>query len=499
MIGIGEATAPSPHVAARSQRSAPLVAAAIGAATAVFVFLAAYQALADDAFITLDYARNLAEHGHWGLLPYRSSNTATSPLNVWLLAAATVVTGRPVLAVGLVLVASMALLGWWSARLAHRLGLSLAMPTALIVLLATSPLMVSTLGMETYLGAALLIGVARYAVDGRAVHTGLIVGLNVLCRPDFAVAAGVLAAALLTWRRWFPAVATAVVVVLPWHLWSWYALGGFIPETLAFKTDSGEAVAAGLTNSMLTSLWLDWGSTPWRYWPVVLTTVTMLVGFVCALTWLPRWSQPAARVALMLPAAGVAHWLALSAAGVQAFVWYYGPLVVGTSAALAMTVALRPRAVGFLAVALTVGALVVDVSRGVPWGASPMYGNGGNARHYARVAADLNRLLPPGAVVASNGEAGTIPFFCRCDVTDYFSSRGLAQLHVDRHIARSGALMRWNYAHRPREIAPQPQWRLESRTVGIDPDPPPGVAQWIDNVGPKWVVTTLYQVDQKPL
>ena len=36
----------------------------------------------DDAYITLQYARNLAEHGTWGFFPDRATNTATSPLNV---------------------------------------------------------------------------------------------------------------------------------------------------------------------------------------------------------------------------------------------------------------------------------------------------------------------------------------------------------------------------------------------------------------------------------
>lgn len=494
MTSVEEAPTRSEEPTGTTTSSAPLIAASVGCVAAGLVFLAGYRALADDAYITLDYARNLAEHGHWGLLPNRTSNTATSPLNVWLLAAGTVLIGRPIIVAGALLVVSMGLLGWWSAQLARNLGRSVALPVTLIVLLVTSPLMVSTLGLETYLSATVLIGIVRYAFDERPLCTGFLLGLSVLCRPDLAVAAAVLTAILLSWRRWLPAIATAIGVAVPWHVWSWFALGGFIPETLAFKTDNGEAVASGLTHSMLTSLWLDWSVTSWRYWPVVITIAAIFVGLACAVAWLPRWRQPAGRVALAFAAAGVAHCLALAAAGVQPFAWYYGPLVVGTSAALALTVADRPRLLAAMATVLVAGSVIVDTSRGVPWIAAPMFGNSGNAQHYARVAAGLKALVPPGAVIASNGEAGTIPFYCRCDVTDYFSSRGLAQAHVDRHIARSGVLVRLNYAHRPREAPPHPQWRLESRTLGTDGAAPPGVAQWVDNLGPKWVVTTLYRV-----
>ena len=134
------------------------VAAAGGAVAAGLVFLVAHTALPDDAYITLNYARNLAEVGRWGMLADRPSNTATSPLNVWLLAAGTLVTGRPVLAVGLVLVACLGLVGWWSARLARDLDLSPVLPAALVGLLVTSPLL-----------AMLLLGGLTLAllVDGR--------------------------------------------------------------------------------------------------------------------------------------------------------------------------------------------------------------------------------------------------------------------------------------------------------------------------------------------
>src|SRR5687768_15148900 len=59
-----------------------------GALVALAIFLVARDGLVDDAYITLSYARNVAEHLHWGMIPAEESNTATSPLNVLMLAAA---------------------------------------------------------------------------------------------------------------------------------------------------------------------------------------------------------------------------------------------------------------------------------------------------------------------------------------------------------------------------------------------------------------------------
>src|SRR5947209_11731200 len=202
------------------------IAAAGGAVAAGLLFVVAHGVLPDDAYITLNYARNLAEAGHWGMLADRSSNTATSPLNVWLLAAGTLISGRPVLAVGLVLVACLGLVGWWSARLARELELSPVLPVALVGLLATSPLMVSTIGLETYLGVTVLVGVARYAVAGRPLATGVLCGLAVLTRPDLAVPAGVLVLGLVAWRRWARVAAVGAAVALPWPLFAVYRLGG---------------------------------------------------------------------------------------------------------------------------------------------------------------------------------------------------------------------------------------------------------------------------------
>ncbi len=96
--------------------------------------------------------------GLWGLIPGETANSATSPLNVWLIAVGAFVTRQPAVAVGLVLMASLAAAGYWSAQLGRMLGLSRWFPVIVLALLATSPLLVSTVGLETTSGWACWLG-----------------------------------------------------------------------------------------------------------------------------------------------------------------------------------------------------------------------------------------------------------------------------------------------------------------------------------------------------
>lgn len=102
--------------------------AALGALGGALVFLGAHRALIDDAYITLDYARTLARHGQWALEPGHQANTATSPLNVLVLAGLIVLSGAPVWSVGVLLVATLAVTGGALSVICARLGTASSLP-----------------------------------------------------------------------------------------------------------------------------------------------------------------------------------------------------------------------------------------------------------------------------------------------------------------------------------------------------------------------------------
>lgn len=425
----------------------PWSAAGFGALAGAVAFAAARHGLSDDTFITLDYARTLAEHRQWGMVPGLTSNTATSPLNVWLLAGGIVATGRPVLAVGALLVVTLAAAGWWGARLGETLSLSRALPFVLVGLLATSPLLISNVGLESYLGAALLVGVARYAVSGRPMVTGALCGLAVLCRPDLAVPAGVFVLALLPARRWASTASAAILVAAPWHLWSWFALGGFVPDTLWFKT--GEKSWEGHTLLSGVALY-------WRLFPaataLVLAAVVLGVGGAAV---------GRHRVAVVAVAAGSAQFAVVSALGTPPYAWYFAPLVASCVLAAVVTAAqARP------AVIATVGLTVASVGflAQTSWEQGPITYNWATAAEYAAVGRDV-AATTRGEPVATAMEIGTVVYFCNgCQLHEPFTDPALGQATIDHRYAQAGPVTRWlmdvNFTHRRPPAEPGPMWTL---------------------------------------
>ena len=150
------------------------------------MFLGAHRALIDDSYITLDYARTLAQHGQWALEPGHQANTATSPLNVLLLAGLIVLTGAPVVSVGILLAITVIVISVALSVISTRLGHSQWPAVTAVILLVTNPLLISTIGLETYLGIALIAVLGAAVVTRRPVAVGVVCGLLVLTRADLA-------------------------------------------------------------------------------------------------------------------------------------------------------------------------------------------------------------------------------------------------------------------------------------------------------------------------
>jgi hypothetical protein len=153
-------------------RRDPAIGALLGAVIGVVVCWLMQRAFGDDALITVSYARTLAESGTWGVFPGITANTQTSPLNAWLLAAGMVVVDQPLLVASAVAVGCLAACGWLAVRLAHRVDVAPAGGWLAVAVIATSPVLSATIGLEAYLGAAVLLGLALAALGGRAVVTG---------------------------------------------------------------------------------------------------------------------------------------------------------------------------------------------------------------------------------------------------------------------------------------------------------------------------------------
>jgi hypothetical protein len=257
----------------------------------------------------------------------------------------------------------------------------------------------------------------------------------------------VLVLGLLPARRWAPTAGVAGLIAVPWHVWSWFALGGFVPDTLWFKTgdDSWEG------HTLLSGAALYW-----RLFPAATALVLATVGLGVAGAAVGRQ-----RVAVVAVAAGLAHFAAVSALGTPPYAWYFAPLVAACAFAAAVTAAQsRP------AVAATVGLVLVSVGflAQTSWEQGPITYNWGAAAEYAAVGRDV-AAITRGEPVATAMEIGTVVYFCDgCQLREAFTDPALGQATIDRRYAQAGPVTRWlmdiNFTHRRPPAEPRPAWTL---------------------------------------
>lgn len=443
-----------------------LVAALIGGV----VVLAARTTLIDDTYITLDYARNLAFHLHWGLTTTVTANTATSPLNVLALGLVTAITRRPVVALGVVHVLATVALEYGLRRTARALGLPAWLGLLAVVVMAVNPLLMSSVGMEIALGAGLTALLLAASVYRRPLLFGILAGLLVLTRPDLAIV--VLVVFVLRRDRfadWRRSLLGAVAVLLPWLVFSWVVLGSALPDTLIIKSAEHAWGPENFGNGP--KLYVDhYGAAG------VLAFLPAALAILAALAWLVvRVTRPTERTRRLdrlfaLPVAGGLHYLAYAVLGVPPFHWYYGPaltcLIVWLAAAVASLwppagVRFPVRLPGYAAVVAIAALLVVSVgdytTGGVPRPAAQIMTNWATPQQYALVGTELRGLVGNRSV-ESPGEVGAIAYFCDCDVVDIFSDPGAVDTMVNysirSHPGLERTLLEWNFHFRDRAITP---------------------------------------------
>ncbi len=474
-----------------------------GALVGAIVIYAAQQGLIDDAYITLSYVRNVAEHLHWGLIPTQESNTATSPLNVMLLVLATWVgrvTGelRPVLGLEILTVVLSAAMAVWAAQVARRINVSRAWSLAVLAVVFANPFVNSALGLEVVPVAAFLIGLTAQAAAGRRLAFGILAGLLVLTRPDLGIVVAVVYLAVPAMRRRFWVVPlTAAAVVLPWWAFSWYHFGSAVPATFAIKTLQRSFGDATFSNG----LWKMWqlGATL----PLALALVPAAIGLVSVVCMLAAGLSrrlPEELWALVgLGVGGIADFGAYCLLGVPPYHWYY----VSSTVALAITgvfgLALllrggrmvRHGAPIVAAGVLAVGAVVSFAGLGMPWKHPVIFGNWALPREYMAIGKEVGELVGD-AIVKAPPEIGTVAYACGCNVVDVFSDPGITLPSIEKRIREAGPVMKFlleaNFSRLDRTQQPRsPKYRLVWTRKGA----PPGLPAW--RTGSPWTgEATLY-------
>jgi hypothetical protein len=502
------------------------LAAVVGLVSAL-VFVVIRSHLIDDTYITLSYAKNLALHGHWGLITEGTSNTATSPLNVLALAAITLVLRDAAVAAGVLFVLCQVLLVLALRRIGGQQGLPTWFAPVTVALLMLNPLLISSVGLEVALGATALAWLMVFATECRPLALGAVAGLIALIRLDLLVLAVVVVLApgatgtagpsgtalsavrprrratrkiRFPWPGVWRVAAAFTGVALPWFLFSWLALGSAVPDTLMIKT--------------LQRSWGEWSFTNgaklyWEHYPLatVLSFLPLVLAAVAATVWLVRYlrgSEPAWRLLpfAALAVGGALHYLAYVWLDVPPYHWYYGPsIVAATVFVVAAGAHLRARA-GLAAglVLATVSALAY-AAPGLPRDFSPITSNHATSERYRDIGHDL-ALIAQGRTVHSAGEIGALAYACDCSIVDLLSDRGAVAPAIEESERRSGAvgkaLTEVNFQFFDRSLRPaDPELVLE-----VTPGPPPATALATWTIHSPWSGTQqLYLVgaaDAKP-
>ncbi|MDP9364256.1 MAG: hypothetical protein M3Q10_08540 [Chloroflexota bacterium] len=438
------------------------LAGAMAVLAALVPYVAAFQATwIDDAYIQLRYARTLIDSGTWGFYPGYPANTATSPLNVLLLALVGLPLGSVTSALLWLTVAELAALLWLLLRLSRRLFGGPFFGWFAFVAVATNLLLLSTIGMESLLYALLMVAAVVLFLEGRWPAMGVALGLLTLARPD-----GVLLLAILLplaeagWRRKGEALLAYAATIAPWFVYSWLALGSFVPDTLVIKVNDRAWGATTFADGLALFL---------HRFPLETASSLLLAPLAIFPVW--RCAQDVVRVATVLVAYAALHYALYTALGVPPFHWYFVHQIVpllllgsmGAAYHAGRLEAARPRWLGWVRwPALLVpaaGLLLLAWDEGFPFREAPINTNWATSGQYRGAGLWMRENLPPGAGVAVHGEIGTVSLFAGQYLVNEFSDMSVA----DRLIAEAG------YEGRSGVIGPLAKlnfwWRREHRPL----------------------------------
>ncbi|GAC1642349.1 MAG: hypothetical protein NVS4B8_11480 [Herpetosiphon sp.] len=303
------------------------------AATALLLFLVFRNHGFDDPYITYRYSFNLA-HG-FGFVYNQGERvlSTTTPLFAMLLslfAAAGADIPHTSIAIGCT---ALAVGGAAFYALGRAWNTPWAGVTGLLVY-PLSPLLVTTLGAETaFYNALLLLGMWTYARHWYSA-TALLLAAATVTRADGALIAVVLLVHYLIWEHQpipWRAVFLFLVPVIAWFGWATWYFGSPFPVTLAAKRRQATLPVSHLFLPGLVDRIRQ--TVAHRIeWPGIALA---LLGLVDMLRNRRPW--------LLLVLWCLLYTVAYTLLGVTAYFWYYGPLIVGLVALIALGVEVAAR------------------------------------------------------------------------------------------------------------------------------------------------------------
>lgn len=382
------------------------------------------NALTDDAFITLRYVKTLLETGTWGFLPGYVTNAVTSPLNIFLLALASLFLGATVNAVIWPSAIILALTIFILVQLSIKLFEDPIFGYLAAGAFAFNPLVISTLGLESILFAGLYISAAYLYLTQKWQLLAITLGLITLTRFDGILFFIVTLLLVPTIKLRVKFTAIYLMCTIPWYLFSWVYLGSLFPDTLFIKTAQRAWQHWDFFNGLdLYFRVYEWETIlSFAFLPLVLLLFNKRVR-----------GLPPVRFLLLT---SLAHFAGYSILKVPPYYWYYipeitaiilmGSLGLGVLFQQANSVVWNKRAVqslGSILLLLQAGSMFYILAQdGLPVTEMPIHTNWGTHEQYRQIGGWL-KDHEDGSTIIVDGEIGTLGYYCDCNLSSFFSDR----------------------------------------------------------------------------
>lgn len=478
----------------RRRLQRPLVRAGVVTALVLYAWSLRHT-FVDDAYIQFQYARTLVHSGTWGFYAGHPSNTATSPLNVLLIAAGMIVTGSAVTASVLLTALELAVLLWLLLRLARHLFGGPFFALVAFSAIATNLLIISTFGLESLLYIVLMVAAVTMVLEQRWLSMMVAAALLTLARPDGALLALILLAATRpTPRQIMRMSGIYLATIAPWFVFSWIYLGSFVPDTLLIKIQQ----RAWGHSTFFNGIRLYFDRFPYE------TVATLALVPLCLVPF-RRCSDLVRRFVSILAAYALIHFVAYSLLGVPPYHWYYihqvAPLLlIASIGATYWSTALRrqfPPTTWLLPLLPALGLAVLLVREGLSLREAPINTNWATSATYRSVGLWLRDNLAPGTPVAVSGEIGTVAYYANQMLVNEFSDMSVADALIEhselKHAKGVGWLFRLNFMWRGHhDPLPPPAFELVfhpgQAPGGCPPDDSACVMTW--GGGTAWVHPT---------
>lgn len=396
----------------------------------------------DDSYITLAYVRTLTKYHVWGMAADHLSNAATSALDIILLSIFAIIFRSPTAALYFFNVTLIFVTYFSLRRIGQLVGAKSDWPVIATALLFSNPLLVSTLGLESYLFLIVLLGLCITFTERRFVSTGFLVGMLYMTRPEGALAGFVVLAMLLYRRDWrgLVFILPAATVFLAWSIFSWTYLGSVVPDTFFLKRNQ----ASWEGYSYFKGLYLYLSSFP----IATLLSFIWIAALPLAITELDYRRNS---VVPLLAIFTVAHFVAYSALGVPPYHWYYAPeaAFVTLIGSLALSNRLRSNvklhsAFFLCIVAINVGTTFIST---VLMDRVPIQTNWGTVAEYKAIAQWLNGHIQSRRIFLQ-GELGVLQYYADADMIDSFSDRKFIPALLDSNSSPlKREILRLNFRH----------------------------------------------------